>query len=71
MAGGLYARGGEIHKQMGRKKEGKKKKGRKKGLLKNRTNSPQGQIRPPEILIRPIAQINRGALLLHRTDRYE
>ena len=36
--------GGEIHKQLGRKKEGKKKKGRKKLLLKNQTNSPQGHI---------------------------
>ena len=36
--------GGEIHKQMGQKKEGKKKKGRYKGLLKNQTNSSGGQI---------------------------
>jgi hypothetical protein len=46
IAGGLISGGGEIPKQIGRKKEGNKKKGRKKLLLKNETNPPLEQIAP-------------------------
>jgi hypothetical protein len=47
IAEGPISGGGEIPKQVGRKKEGNKKKGGKKGLLKNQTNPPQGQIIGP------------------------
>jgi len=59
-----------INRWVERKKERKRKEEiktfEKPGKFSGRTNH-----RPAEILIRPIARINRGALLLHRTARYE